>query len=108
MARETPIQGRAELGMDPRPGGRWFILKKIRRRATFIAVAALTALAVLMFVAGIPASAVGAFGSPVVVSSLNDSEPGVDVATDGTIYVNAIPGLYVPGPSPSHLWRADG
>src|SRR5947199_227027 len=29
------------------------------------------------------------FNAPVVVSSADDSEPGVDVAPDGTLYVNA-------------------
>ncbi|MCA1831674.1 MAG: hypothetical protein ABR548_14130 [Actinomycetota bacterium] len=79
-----------------------------RARITATTLVALSCLVLLALQSGAPASAVGAFEGPVIVSSLNDSEPGVDVATDGTIYVNAIPGLTVPGPSPSHLWRAGG
>lgn len=75
------------------------------RRLTAVCTAAALYLTAF-FLTGPQAGAVGAFGAPVVVSSLNDSEPGIDVATDGTIYVNAIPGLAVPGPSPSHLWRS--
>src|SRR5207302_2869766 len=47
------------------------------------------------------------FGSPVVVSSADDSEPGVDVAPDGTTYVNAPVGLgsNLPG-SPSDVFRS--
>ncbi|MGH2830779.1 MAG: hypothetical protein ACRDJM_09885, partial [Actinomycetota bacterium] len=74
-------------------------------RSAVVAIAALSVLTVFAVTGG-PAGAVPLFGSPVVVSGLNDSEPGIDVATDGTIYVNAIPGLTVPGPSPSHLWRS--
>lgn len=58
------------------------------------------------FLLGGSAGANPAFAAPVVVSGLNDSEPGIDVASDGTIYVNAIPGLALPGPSPSHLFRS--
>ena len=35
----------------------------------------------------------GGFGSPVVVTALDTGEPGIDVAPDGTIYVNAPAGL---------------
>jgi hypothetical protein len=47
------------------------------------------------------------FGAPVVVSSADDSEPGVDVAPDGTLYVNAPVGVLasVPG-SPSDVFRS--
>src|SRR5437763_3251259 len=50
----------------------------------------------------------GGFGSPVVVSGLDTGEPGIDVASDGTIYVNAPAGLLsnVPG-SPSFVFRSD-
>jgi len=42
------------------------------------------------------------FGAPVVVSDLDTGEPGVDVAPDGMIYINAPAGLF----GPSYLWRS--
>src|SRR5436309_8749547 len=50
----------------------------------------------------------GGFGSPVVVTGLDTGEPGIDVAPDGTIYVNAPAGLLsnLPG-SPSFVLRSD-
>src|SRR5438132_7971030 len=50
----------------------------------------------------------GAFGPPVVVTGLDTGEPGIDVAPDGTIYVNAPAGLLsnLPG-SPSFVFRSD-
>ncbi|TMA40532.1 MAG: exo-alpha-sialidase [Deltaproteobacteria bacterium] len=48
----------------------------------------------------------GGFGAPVVVTGLDLGEPGIDVASDGTIYVNAPPGLQVSG-SPSLVFRSD-
>src|SRR5438477_8330997 len=50
----------------------------------------------------------GGFGSPVVVTGLDTGEPGIDVAADGTIYVNAPAGLLsnLPG-SPSFVFRSD-
>ena len=53
-----------------------------------------------------PANAAG-FGSPVVISSANASEPNIDVAPDGTLYVNAPLGLLSTLPtSPSVVWRS--
>jgi len=78
----------------------------VNRRQLF-AVSAASLIASAFLLAGGPAGAAPTFGTPVVVSGANDSEPGIDVATDGTIYVNAIPGLLIGGPpSPSHLWRS--
>ncbi|MDQ1395655.1 MAG: hypothetical protein QOG64_914, partial [Acidimicrobiaceae bacterium] len=53
------------------------------------------------------AGAVTAFGTPKVVSPHDDSEPGIDVAPDGTLYINAPVGVLsnVPG-SPSEVWRS--
>src|SRR5437660_2738827 len=50
----------------------------------------------------------GGFGAPVVVTGLDLGEPGIDVAADGTIYVNAPAGLLsnLPG-SPSFVFRSD-
>ena len=61
----------------------------------------------LVLVAG-PASAHASFGSPVVVTSANLGEPGIDVARDGTIYINGPTGLLsnLPG-SPSDVFRSD-
>ena len=54
----------------------------------------LTALALALGLAVAPAArGAGAFGSPVVVTGLDTGEPGIDVAPDGTIYVNAPAGL---------------
>src|SRR5881227_1916829 len=55
-----------------------------------------------------PAAARASFNSPVVVTSANLGEPGIDVAPDGTLYVNAPTGLLsnLPG-SPSDVFRSD-
>ncbi|MDQ1686099.1 MAG: hypothetical protein QOC82_2836 [Frankiaceae bacterium] len=47
------------------------------------------------------------FNTPVVVSGADDSEPGIDVAPDGTLYVNAPVSLFstLPG-SPSDVFRS--
>ena len=47
------------------------------------------------------------FGTPVVVSGDDVSEPGIDVAPDGTLYVNAPVGVLsnIPG-SPSQVYRS--
>jgi len=54
------------------------------------------------------AVAAGPFGAPVVVTGIDDGEPGIDVATDGTIYVNA-PASFLSNllGSPSHVFRSD-
>src|SRR5213080_1713050 len=54
------------------------------------------------------AGGAGGFGAPVVVTGLDLGEPGIDVASDGTIYVNAPAGLLsnLPG-SPSFVFRSD-
>src|SRR4051794_24202610 len=55
-----------------------------------------------------PAAARASFNSPVVVTSANLGEPGIDVARDGTIYINGPTGLLsnLPG-SPSDVFRSD-
>ncbi len=57
--------------------------------------------------AAVPASHAASFGSPVVVTGDDLGEPGIDVANDGTIYVNAPTGLLsnLPG-SPSAVFRS--
>src|SRR3954469_18305593 len=73
------------------------------------AVATLVGLATFApFTSGVAGAAT--FGAPVVVSGDNASEPGIDVAPDGTLYVNAPVGVLsnIPG-SPSNVYRsADG
>ena len=67
------------------------------------------ALCVLFLVMlAVPISAHASFGSAVVVTGSNLGEPGIDVARDGTIYVNAPTGLLsnLPG-SPSDVFRSD-
>src|SRR4051794_23531967 len=70
------------------------------------AVATLVGLATFApFTSGVAGAA--AFGAPVVVSGDNASEPGIDVAPDGTLYVNAPVGVLsnIPG-SPSNVYRS--
>jgi hypothetical protein len=67
---------------------------------------AVLACAVVML-AVVPAAQAASFGSPVVVTGDDLGEPGIDVAHDGTIYVNAPTGLLsnLPG-SPSAVFRS--
>src|SRR3954454_1500196 len=69
-------------------------------------LAAASAAALTPLADGVAAAA--AFGAPVVVSGDDASEPGIDVAPDGTLYVNAPVGVLsnVPG-SPSNVYRSD-
>src|SRR4051812_50109683 len=68
-------------------------------------LAAASAAALTPLVDGVAGAA--AFGAPVVVSGDNASEPGIDVAPDGTLYVNAPVGVLsnIPG-SPSNVYRS--
>src|SRR3954471_660901 len=68
-------------------------------------LAAASAAALAPFTSGVAGAA--AFGTPVVVSGDNASEPGVDVAPDGTLYVNGPVGVLsnIPG-SPSNVYRS--
>src|SRR4051794_35616589 len=68
-------------------------------------LAAASAAALTPLVDGVAAAA--AFGTPVVVSGDDASEPGIDVAPDGTLYVNAPVGVLsnIPG-SPSNVYRS--
>lgn len=80
-----------------------------RRNALLGAVASVAAgsLAALAPV-GTGTAAAAQFLAPVIVSGDDASEPGIDVAPDGTLYVNAPDGLLsnVPG-SPSYVYRSD-
>jgi hypothetical protein len=68
-------------------------------------VSALAALG-LMALAAAPAGA-ATFGSPVVVTGDDTGEPGINVAADGTTYVNAPSGLLSNAPgSPSFVYRS--
>jgi hypothetical protein len=62
---------------------------------------------IVAMLAAVPAAQAASFGSPVVVTGNDLGEPGVDVANDGTIYVNAPTGLLsnLPG-SPSDVFRS--
>src|SRR5438046_10351362 len=80
----------------------------IRKKAAAVAAAAgLVGAAVAVAATQEPSGAAASFGSPVVVTHQDVSEPGVDVATDGTIYVNGPSGLLsnLPG-SPSPVFRS--
>ena len=81
-----------------------------RRRRLVSGLVAVGVAGALAGLAPFPAGPAGAatFGTPVVVSGDNASEPGIDVAPDGTVYVNAPVGLLstLPG-SPSDVFRSD-
>src|SRR3954469_9694876 len=70
------------------------------------AVVGACAVALAMLVGATSASAT--FNGPVVVTGANLGEPGIDVARDGAIYINAPAGLLsnIPG-SPSDVFRSD-
>lgn len=55
-----------------------------------------------------PASAVGSFTQPVVVTGENTAEPGIDIGPDGTLYINAPAGFLsnLPGKA-SFLFRSE-
>jgi hypothetical protein len=71
-----------------------------------LALLAAACLALVLALPGATASAT-TFGSPVGVAQANTGEPGINVAGDGAIYVNAPSGLLsnLPG-SPSFVWRS--
>src|SRR5438270_8621928 len=64
--------------------------------------AALLAVASVLAIDG-PAGATTTFTTAKVVSSLDASEPGIDVARDGTVYIAAIQGLPT---TPADIWRS--
>jgi hypothetical protein len=73
----------------------------------FMKARLLVALALAVAIAPAARGAIG-FGSPVVVTGIDTGEPGIDVAPDGTIYVNAPAGLLSNAPgSPSFVFRSD-
>src|SRR5262245_51735241 len=80
-----------------------------RRRAALAAAAGLATAAATVGAVILPTgSALAAgFGPSVLVSDDNVSEPGIDVAPDGTLYVNGPVGVLsnIPG-SPSEVWRS--
>lgn len=80
-----------------------------RRTRRTLVLAGTAGLATALVAVTAPGSAsASVFGSPVVVTSDQVSEPGVDVAPDGTVYVNGPAGLLssLPG-SPSRVYRSD-
>jgi hypothetical protein len=70
---------------------------------------ALLGCAVALLVAA-PAASAASFGSPVVVTAKDLGEPGIDVAKDGTIYINAPTGLLsnLPGSASAVFRSGDG
>src|SRR6266480_4112836 len=77
----------------------------LSRRGGILAIAIFACLGTILFLSG-PARA-ATFGSPTVVTGDDTGEPGIDVANDGTIYVNAPAGLLsnLPG-SASFVYRS--
>src|SRR3954447_3716636 len=84
-------------------------MQRIIRKKTAAMAAAMGLAGAAIAVVGTqtPSGAVASFGSPVVVTQQNVSEPGIDIASDGTIYVNGPSGLLsnLPG-SPSPVFRS--
>src|SRR3954468_24412236 len=84
--------------------------RRQRRRLLPVTVSTLALAATASVIAMTPGSASAAvsFGASIKVSDANASEPGIDVAPDGTVYINAPVGILssVPG-SPSLVWRSD-
>jgi hypothetical protein len=64
----------------------------------------------VVMLAAAPAAGAASFGSPVVVTGKDLGEPGIDVAKDGTIYVNAPTGLLsnLPGSASAVFRSTDG
>src|SRR4051794_29499235 len=80
----------------------------MKRRTLPIVLLAGTVARTTAVVLGTPGTAHAAtFGASVLVSGDNVSEPGIDVAPDGTLYVNAPVGVLsnIPG-SPSEVYRS--
>jgi hypothetical protein len=71
------------------------------------ALSAAIACTVLLGVVAAPGAVAATFGPPTIVTEQDLGEPGVDVAPDGTIYVNGPTGLLsnLPG-SPSAVFRS--
>ena len=76
-----------------------------RRRAWSAALAVLAGLTVTLAWSGTARAAT--FGPPVIITGDQTGEPGINIAPDGTIYVNAPAGLLsdLPG-SPSFVYRS--
>jgi len=85
-------------------------MKRIRRYAAIVGALGLSATAAVFGTTITTAGAANGFGTPVAVSApgVNSGEPGIDAASDGTLYVNAPAGLLanLPG-SASFVWRSD-
>jgi hypothetical protein len=78
-----------------------------RRNAALAALAVTTATTAAALGPATHGLAAGTFGAPVVVTGDNVSEPGIDVAPDGTLYINGPVGVLsnIPG-SPSMVYRS--
>jgi len=69
----------------------------MRIRVSWI-LAAATATATTAALVTVPAGAAPTFGAPVVVTSDDLGEPSIDVAPNGTLYINAPSGISSPSP----------
>src|SRR5439155_16314657 len=94
----SPARGRTGAGRRRTDAG----MVRPRRALAGVASAVMVVAAALGSSARATAPMPAPFGAPVVVSDLDTGEPGVDVAPDGMIYINAPAGLF----GPSHLWRS--
>ena len=82
-------------------------IKPSRPLMTVAAVGVVSLAAATLLPASQGRAHAASFGTPVVVSGDDVSEPGIDVAPDGTLYVNAPVGVLsnIPG-SPSKVYRS--
>jgi len=72
---------------------------KARRRGTAAIAGAVAGLVSVALLPATPLAALGSFGTPVAIPGANVGEPGINVAPDGSIYVNGPAGLlsHLPG-----------
>jgi hypothetical protein len=76
-------------------------------RLRLLALPSIAAVAALSAAMAPNAATAAAFGTPVRVSTRAVSEPSIDVAPDGTLYINAPAGIGSKLPfSPSYIWRS--
>lgn len=82
--------------------------KKVLWGAAILALVLGLSVALLILSSGQQATAIISFSSPVTVTGEDTAEPGIDIAADGTIYVNAPVGFLsnLPGAG-SFLFRSD-
>src|SRR5437764_7662970 len=104
--QRAPLVVVGAAGESTSPAGRLCMLAALGGRRRRLGLAGTCALALASLAGATAAHA--AFNPAVVVTGANLGEPGIDVARDGSIYVNGPTGLLsnLPG-SPSDVFRSD-